>query len=83
MLVDLPVPIKQVTVSVAIVQLEAFVAHMQVSVSAGNMWVVIFVLIMQIREFLLQLCRWYFLQFIMHITVSIVIMQASLLQLCR
>ena len=49
MLVDLPVPIKQVTVSVAIVQLEAFVAHMQVSVSAGNMWVVIFVLIMQIR----------------------------------
>ena len=66
MLVDLSVAIKQTTVSVAIMQLEVSVAHMQVK------------FLQQIWEFLLQLCRWYFLQCIMHMAVSIVIMQASL-----
>ena len=35
------------TVSVAIMQLEVFAAHMQVTVSAGNMLVTIFIVIMQ------------------------------------
>ena len=52
--------------SVAIMQLEVSVAHMQVK------------FLQQIWEFLLQLCRWYFLQCIMHMTVSVVLMQASL-----
>ena len=59
------------TVSVAIVQLEVSGAHMQVTVSAANMWVTIFVVIM-------QLCRWYSLQYIMHMIVAIVIMKATL-----
>ena len=66
MLVDLSVAIMQVTVSVAIMQLEVSVAHMQVK------------FLQQIWEFLLQLCRWYFLQCIMHMTVSVVIVQVSL-----
>ena len=76
-LVALSVAIKQVTVSVVIMQLEVSGAHMQVTVSAANMWVTIFIVIMQM-ESLLQLCRWYFLQCIMHMTVSVVIMQGSL-----
>ena len=47
MLVDLSVAIKQMTIFVAIVQLEGSGAHMQVTVSAENMWVTIFVVIMQ------------------------------------
>ena len=68
-LLDLSVAIKQVTVSVAIIQLEVFGAHMQVTVPAAKIGL----------KFKLQLCRWYYLQCIMHMTVSIVIMQASLL----
>ena len=47
MLVDLSAAIKQVTVSVAIMQLDVFGAHMQVTVSAAKMWLTIFVVIMQ------------------------------------
>ena len=47
MLVDLSVAIKQVTVSLDIVQLEVSGAHMQVTVSVANR-VTIFVVIMQI-----------------------------------
>ena len=71
MLVDLSVGIKQVTVSVAIMQLKVSGAHMPVTVSAANMWVTIFVVIM-------QLCRWYSLQYIMHMIVAIVIMKVTL-----
>ena len=35
---DLSVAIKQVTVSVAIIQLEGFGAHMQVTVPAAKIW---------------------------------------------
>ena len=64
LVVDLSVAVIQVTVSVAIIQLEVFAAHTQVAVSAGNLWVTIFVVIMQM-EVSVQLCRWYFLQCIM------------------
>ena len=67
-----------VNLPVAIMQLEVFAAHMQVTVSAANMWVTIFIVIMLMGESLLQLCRWYFLQYIMHMIVSIVIMQVTL-----
>ena len=46
MLVDLSVAIIQVTVSVLIMQLEVFAAHMQVT---ANMWVTIFVVIIQME----------------------------------
>ena len=39
-------------------------------------WVTIFVEIMQVGVSL-QLCRWYFLQFIMHMAIFIVIMQVT------
>ena len=42
LLVDLFVAIMQVTVSVTILQLEFCEAHMQVTLSAANMWVIIF-----------------------------------------
>ena len=77
MLVDLSVTIMQVTVSVAVMQLEVSEAHIQVTVSATNMWVTIFIVIMQMGESLLPLCWWYFLQCIMNMTVSIVIMQVT------
>ena len=48
MLVDLFVAIMQVTVSVAIMQLEVSAAFMQVKVSAANIWVTIFIEIMQV-----------------------------------
>ena len=66
----------QVTASAAIMQLEVSAAHMQVTVSAANMRMTIFIIIMQS---LLQLCGWYFLQCIMHMTVSIAIMRVTLL----
>ena len=48
MLVDLFVPITQVTVSIAIMQLEVSAAFMQVKVSAANMCVTIFIEIMRV-----------------------------------
>ena len=78
MLVDLSVTIMQVTVSAAVMQLEVSAVHMQVTVSAANMWVTIFIVIMQMGVSV-QLCRWYFLQCIMHMAVSIVIMQVTFL----
>ena len=42
MLVDLSGAIKQVTASVAIMQLNVFGAHMQVTVSAAKIWLAIF-----------------------------------------
>ena len=71
MLVYLFVVITQVTVSVAIIQLEVSAAFVQVKVSVANMWVTVFI------ESLLQSYRWYFLQCIMHMTSSIVIMQVT------
>ena len=50
---------------------------MQVTVSAGNMWVTIFIVIMQMRV-PVAIMQVVFLQCNMHVTVSIVIMQASL-----
>ena len=47
MLVNLSDAIKQVTVSVAIMQLNIFGAHMQVTVSAAKIWLTIFVVIIQ------------------------------------
>ena len=75
MLVDLSVTIMQVTV--ADMQLEVSTTHMQVTVSSANVWMT--VSIMQMGLSLLQLCWWYFLQCIMHITVSIAIMQVTFL----
>ena len=49
---------------------------MQVTVSAVNMWVTIFIVITQVGP-LLQLCRQHFLQCIIHMTVSILIMQVN------
>ena len=57
--------------------LQVSAALMHVIVPATNMWVTIFIVLMHVGESLLQLCRWYFLQCIMHITVSIVIMQVT------
>ena len=57
--------------------LQVSAALMQVIVPAANMWGTIFIVIMHVGESLLQLCRWYFLQCTMHITVSIVIMQVT------
>ena len=48
MLVNLFVAITLVTVSVAIMQLEVSAALIQVKVSAANMWVIIFIVIMQV-----------------------------------
>ena len=48
MLVDLFVAITQVTVSVATVQLEVSAAFMQVKASAANMWVTLFIEIMDV-----------------------------------
>ena len=45
---DLPDANMQVTVSVAVMQLEIFAALMQVTVSAANIWVTIFIVIMQV-----------------------------------
>ena len=64
------------TVSVSITQLE--VSAVLVKLSAANMWVTIFIELCM-WESLLQSCRWYFLQWIMHMTVSIVTMQVTLL----
>ena len=47
MLVDLSVTIMQVTISVAVMQLEVSAAHIQVAVSVANMWVTIFIDIME------------------------------------
>ena len=55
MLVDLSAAIIQVTVSVAIMQLEVF-ALIQVTVSAANVWVTIFIVIKQV-EALLQIVQ--------------------------
>ena len=71
-LVDLFVAVMKVTVSVAIMQFEVSATLMQVKISAANMWVTILKLYRS--DFLLQSCRWYFLQCIMHMTFSIVIM---------
>ena len=59
-------------------QLEVSGAHMRVTVSAGKMWLIIFVVIMQMGVSVAIICRWCFLQWIMDMTVSIVIMQTSL-----
>ena len=77
MLVHFSVAVIEVTVPVAIMQLEVFAAHTQVTVAAANMWVTIFVVIMQMEVYVaitqvLQLRR-YFLQCNMHMTVSVVI----------
>ena len=48
MLVDLFVAIVKVTISVAIMQLEVSATLIQVKVSAANMWVAIFIEIMQV-----------------------------------
>ena len=56
--------------------LKVSASHMQVTVSAANMWMTIFYC--NYTESLLQLCRWYFLQCIMHMNVSIAIMQVTL-----
>ena len=77
MFVDLFVAVMKVTVFVAIMQLEVSATLMQVSVSAANMWVTIFMEIMQRGVSLLQSCRCYFLQCIMHVTISIIIMQVA------
>ena len=76
MLVDLSVAIMQVTVSVPFMQLEVSVVLVQVKASTANMWANIFIVIMQVESGL-QLCKWYFLQCIMHMTVSIQIMQMT------
>ena len=72
MLVDLFVAVMKVTVSVAIMQLEVSTTLMSVKISAANMWVTIFIEIMQVQS-----CRWYFLQCIMHMTISVTIMQVA------
>ena len=76
MLVDLSVKIMQVTVSVEVVQLEVSAAHMQVTVSATYVFDSCYCNCVQI-ESLLQLCRWHFLQCIMHMTISIAIMRVT------
>ena len=68
MLVDLFVTIMQVTVSVAVMQLE---------VSAAHMWVTTFYCNYADGSLCCNDVRWYFLQCIMRMTVSIVIMQMT------
>ena len=76
MLVVLSATVLLVDLSVAIMQSEVSAAFMVMKVFAANMWVTFFIDIMQV-ESLLPLYRWYFLQCIMHITISIVIMQVA------
>ena len=73
-LVDLLVAVMKMSVSVAIVQLEVSAALMQVKSSAANMWVTVFLKLCT-WESLLQSCKWYFLQCIKHMTISVLIMQ--------
>ena len=61
---------------VAIMQLEVSATLVQVKGSAANMWVTIFLKLCR-WESLLQSHRWYFLQCIMHMTISIVIIQVA------
>ena len=68
----------QVVLSVEIMQLEVSAALMQVKVFASNVWLTIFIVIMQKgASVAIMLCRWYFLQRIMHLTVFIVIMEVT------
>ena len=63
------------TVSVAIMQLEVSGAYMQVTFSPAKILLPIFVLLMEMGVSVAVM--WYSLQCVMHMTVSIVIMQAS------
>ena len=64
--------------SVTIMQLEVSATLMPVKICASNMWVTIFTEIMQVGVMqVLQSCKWYFLHCIMHMTISILIMQVS------
>ena len=65
-----------VVISSRIVLVDIFVAFMQAKVSAANTWVTIFLKSYAHRS-VLQSCKWHLLQCIMHMTVSIVIMQVT------
>ena len=77
MLVDLFVANMQVTVSVAIKQLEVFSAFMHVKVSAANMWVTIFIEIMDIEVPVTIMQVVFSTVHYAHDCVSIVIMQVT------
>ena len=75
MLVDFPVAIEQVTVSVVIMQLEVSGAHMHATVSAVNIWVTIFVAIMQMG---VSVATMQVVFPAVHMTVSILTIQTNL-----
>ena len=75
MLVNLFVAVMKVTVSIAIMQLEVSATFIQVKISAANMWVTFFIEIMQVG--VSETIMLYFLQCIMHMTISTVIMQVA------
>ena len=75
MLVVLSAKVMLVDLSVAIMQLDVSAASLQIKVFAANMWVTIFIEIMQS---LLPLCRWYFLQCIMYMIISIVTIHVTI-----
>ena len=78
MLVDLFVAVMNMTVSVAIMQLDISATLLQVKVSAANMWVTILLKFCRWESVaIMQSCRWYFLQCIMYMTISIVIMHVA------
>ena len=66
----------QVTVSVVIMRLKVSAALMQVAVSTANMWVATFIVIAA-GYLRLKLCMWHFLQSIITMTVSTLIMQVT------
>ena len=73
MFAELFVAVMKVTFSVAIMQFEVSATLIQENVSAANMWVTIFWKLCR-GVSLLQSCKCYFLQCIMHMTISIIIM---------
>ena len=65
------------TVPIAIMQLEVSTAHIQVTISATNMWMTIFIVIIQVKVSVANHAGCYFLQYITHKTVSIGIVQMN------
>ena len=65
------------SVFVTIMQLEISAVFLQMVVFSVDMWVSIFIEIMQLGVTVAVMHRWYFFQCIMHVTISIVIMEVT------
>ena len=79
MLVDLSITIMQVTVSLVVMQDRSFCGTYACNSFCSKYVGYNFYCNYEDGSLCLQLCRWYFLQCIMRMTVSIVIMQVTFL----